>query len=61
MLFTVPEEEYTFPRSRVAPTSFIQTIATATAVKLHAKSADGVRIPCVTEIAGGKSSRFAAM
>jgi DNA-binding MurR/RpiR family transcriptional regulator len=58
VLFTVPEEEYTFSRSLAAPMCLVQTIATATAAKLHAKSADDVRIPSVTEIARDKSVRF---
>ena len=60
VLFTVPEEEYTFSRSLAAPMCLVQTIATATAAKLHSKSADDVRIPSVTEIARDTSVRFAA-
>jgi DNA-binding MurR/RpiR family transcriptional regulator len=60
VLFTVPEEEYTFSRSLAAPMCLIQTIATATAAKLHSKSAEDVRIPSVTEIARDQSARFSA-
>ncbi len=58
VLFTVPEEEYSFSRSLAAPMCLVQTLATATAAKLHAKSADEVRIPSVTEIARDTSARF---
>jgi DNA-binding MurR/RpiR family transcriptional regulator len=61
VLFTVPEEEYTFSRSLAAPMCLVQTIATATAAKLHAKSVDDVRIPSVTEIERDKSVRFTAV
>ena len=60
VLFTVPEEEYTFSRSLAAPMCLVQTIATATAAKLHSKSAEDVRIPSVTEIARDQSTRFVA-
>jgi DNA-binding MurR/RpiR family transcriptional regulator len=59
VLFTVPEDEYTFSRSLAAPMCLVQTIATATAAKLHATTAKDVRIPSVTEIARDKSVRFA--
>jgi len=59
VLFTVPEDEYTFSRSLAAPMCLVQTIATATAAKLHPKNAKDVRIPSVTEIARDKSARFA--
>jgi DNA-binding MurR/RpiR family transcriptional regulator len=58
VLFTIPEDEYTFSRSLAAPMSLVQTIATATAAKLHPKSGDDVRIPTVTEIARDGSARF---
>ena len=60
VLFTVPEEEYTFSRSLAAPMSLVQTLATATAARLHPKSGADVRIPSVTEIARDQSARFAA-
>jgi DNA-binding MurR/RpiR family transcriptional regulator len=59
VLFTIPEDEYTFSRSLAAPMCLVQTIATATAAKLHPKNAKDVRIPSVTEIARDKSARFA--
>jgi DNA-binding MurR/RpiR family transcriptional regulator len=59
VLFTIPEEEYTFSRSLAAPMCLVQTIATATAARLHPKNAKDVRIPSVTEIARDKSARFA--
>ncbi len=61
VLFTVPEEEYTFSRSLAAPMCLVQTIATATAAKLHSKNAGDVRIPSVTEIARNTSARFAPL
>ncbi len=60
VLFTVPEEEFSFSRSLAAPMSLVQTIATATAARLHPKSGQGVRIPRVTEIARDQKARFAA-
>ena len=60
VLFTVPEEEYSFSRSLAAPMTLIQTLATATAARLHPKSGVDVRIPSVTEIARDQSARFAA-
>ncbi len=59
VLFTIPEDEYTFSRSLAAPMCLVQTIATATAAKLHPKNAKDVRIPSVTEIARDESARFA--
>lgn len=59
VLFTIPEDEYTFSRSLAAPMCLVQTIATATAASLHPKSAQNVRIPSVTEIARDKTARFA--
>jgi DNA-binding MurR/RpiR family transcriptional regulator len=58
VLFTIPEDEYTFSRSLAAPMCLVQTIATATAAKLHPKNAKDVRIPSVTEIVRDKSARF---
>jgi DNA-binding MurR/RpiR family transcriptional regulator len=60
VLFTVPEEEYTFSRSLAAPMCLAQTLATATAAKIRPKSGSDVRIPSVTEIAKDKSARFTA-
>ena len=59
VLFTIPEDEYTFSQSLAAPMCLVQTIATATAAKLHPNNAKGLRIPSVTEIARDESARFA--
>lgn len=59
VLFTVPEEEYSFSRSLAAPMSLVQTLATATAARLHPKGGQDVRIPSVTEIARDQTARFA--
>jgi DNA-binding MurR/RpiR family transcriptional regulator len=59
VLFTIPEDEYTFSRSLAAPMCLAQTIATATAANLHPKKASHVHIPSVTEIARDHSARFA--
>lgn len=59
VLFTIPEDEYTFSRSLAAPMCLVQTIATATAAKLRPKSDEEVRIPSVTEIARDETARFA--
>lgn len=59
VLFTIPEEEYTFSRSLAAPMCLAQTIATATAANLHPKRAKDIRIPSVTEIARDNTARFA--
>ena len=58
VLFTVPEEEYTFSRSLAAPMSLVQTLATVTAARLRPRSAQEIRIPSVTEIARDQSARF---
>ena len=57
-LFTIPEDEYTFSRSLAAPMSLVQTIATATALKLQPQVGTKVRIPTVTEIAKDSAARF---
>lgn len=57
-LFTIPEDEYTFSRSLAAPMSLVQTLATATAAKLHPAGQESIRIPSVTEIARDSSARF---
>jgi DNA-binding MurR/RpiR family transcriptional regulator len=58
ILFTVPEDEYTFSRSLAAPMCLVQTIANATAAALRPKSSRNVRIPSVTEIAQDETARF---
>lgn len=60
VLFTLPEEEYSFSRSLAAPMSLVQTLATVTAARLHPKGGQDVRIPSVTEIARDQTARFAA-
>ena len=51
ILFTVPEDEYTFSRSLAAPMCLVQCIAVATAALLQPSREEGPRIPTVTEIA----------
>jgi DNA-binding MurR/RpiR family transcriptional regulator len=58
IIFTIPEDEYTFSRSLAAPMCLVQTMANATAAVLRPKNAGDVRIPSVTEIAKNKSARF---
>jgi DNA-binding MurR/RpiR family transcriptional regulator len=50
VLFTVPEDEYTFSRSLAAPICLVQCIAVAVAGILQAGRSDSPRIPTVTEI-----------
>ncbi|MFC0218952.1 DNA-binding MurR/RpiR family transcriptional regulator [Pseudochelatococcus lubricantis] len=49
VLFTIAEDEYTFSRSLAAPMCLIQSIATATAIRLQPNAAQTPRIPTVTE------------
>ncbi|NJM29331.1 MAG: MurR/RpiR family transcriptional regulator [Rhizobiales bacterium] len=59
VLFTVPEDEYTFSRSLAAPMCLVQCIATATAALLRPSKAEAPpRIPSVTEIARDRSARL---
>jgi DNA-binding MurR/RpiR family transcriptional regulator len=51
VLFTVPEDEYTFSRSLAAPMCLVQCIAVATAALLQPGRDVPPRIPTVTEIA----------
>ena len=48
VLFTVPEDEYTFSRSLAAPMCLVQCIAVAVAVRLQPNRAGAPRIPTVT-------------
>jgi DNA-binding MurR/RpiR family transcriptional regulator len=62
VLFTVPEEEYSFSRSLAAPMCLVQCLAVAAAARLKPGDGQTPRIPTVTEIAqsravNGKSSR----
>lgn len=50
ILFTVPEDEYTFSRSLAAPMCLVQCIAVATAALLQPSRDVTPRIPTVTEI-----------
>lgn len=58
VLFTVPEDEYTFSRSLAAPMCLIQCLATATAGLLQPNREAGPRIPSVTEIAKDQKARL---
>lgn len=51
VLFTVPEEEYSFSRSLAAPACLVQVLAVATAAVLHPSKHLSPRIPTVTEMA----------
>ena len=55
VLFTVPEEEYSFSRSLAAPMCLVQCLAVAAAARLQPGDADPPRIPTVTEIALSRS------
>jgi DNA-binding MurR/RpiR family transcriptional regulator len=60
VLFTVPEDEYSFSRSLAAPMCLVQCLATATAALLQ-PDRDGdarPRIPSVTEIARDQKARL---
>lgn len=48
ILFTVPEDEYTFSRSLAAPMCLVQGIAVATAARLQPSRAAAPHIPTVT-------------
>jgi DNA-binding MurR/RpiR family transcriptional regulator len=50
VLFTVPEEEYSFSRSLAAPVCLVQALAVATAAILHPSKRSAPRIPTVTEL-----------
>ena len=58
VLFTVPEDEYTFSRSLAAPMCLIQCLATATAGLLQPNREAAPRIPSVTEIAKNQKARL---
>jgi DNA-binding MurR/RpiR family transcriptional regulator len=58
VLFTVPEDEYTFSRSLAAPICLIQCLATATAAVLQPNRDSLPRIPSVTEIARDQKARL---
>lgn len=58
VLFTVPEDEYTFSRSLAAPMCLVQCIATAAAARLQPNREAPPRIPTVTEIAKDQKARL---
>ncbi|WP_034995994.1 MurR/RpiR family transcriptional regulator [Beijerinckia mobilis] len=56
ILFTVPEDEYTFSRSLAAPMCLVQCIAIATAAAQQPDRSATPRIPTVTEIARDRTA-----
>lgn len=56
IVFTIPEDEYSFSRSLAAPMCLIQSLATAAARFLQ-PSDEAPRIPSVTEMARGRTVR----
>ena len=58
VLFTVPEDEYTFSRSLAAPMCLVQCIATSAAARLQTNRESSPRIPTVTEIARNGNARL---
>jgi DNA-binding MurR/RpiR family transcriptional regulator len=58
VLFTIPEDEYTFSRSLAAPMCLVQCIATSAAARLQPNRASAPRIPTVTEIAKDEKARL---
>ena len=58
VLFTVPEDEYSFSRSLAAPMCLVQCLATATAAVLQPNREAPPRIPSVTEIARDHKARL---
>ena len=58
VVFTIPEEEYTFSRSLAAPMCLAQCLATTTAALLQPEQLESPRIPSVTEIARNESARL---
>ena len=58
VLFTVPEDEYSFSRSLAAPMCLVQCLATATAAVLQPNRQSQPRIPSVTEIARDQKARL---
>ena len=58
LLFTIPEDEYTFSRSLAAPMCLVQSIATATAALLQPNKDEVPRIPSVTGIAKDQTARL---
>lgn len=61
VLFTVPEDEYSFSRSLAAPMCLAQSLATVTAAVLQPGGGEAPRIPSVTEIAQDEGARLPRM
>jgi len=57
VLFTIPEDEYSFSRSLAAPMCLVQCLATAAAALLQPSLDAPPRIPSVTEIARDRTAR----
>jgi DNA-binding MurR/RpiR family transcriptional regulator len=58
ILFSVPEDEYSFSRSLAAPMCLVQCLATAAAAVLQPNRDAAPRIPSVTEIARDQKARL---
>jgi DNA-binding MurR/RpiR family transcriptional regulator len=58
VVFTIPEEEYTFSRSLAAPMCLAQCLATTAAAIMLPSKVDAPRIPSVTEIARNEDARL---
>ena len=58
VLFTVPEDEYSFSRSLAAPMCLVQCLATVTAAVHQPNRQSPPRIPSVTEIARDQKARL---
>jgi DNA-binding MurR/RpiR family transcriptional regulator len=56
VLFTIPEDDYTFSRSLAAPMCLVQCIGIATAARLQPGRATAPRIPTVTETARDRTA-----
>ena len=59
VLFTIPEDEYSFSRSLAGPMCLVQCLAVATAALLQPTAAAPPRIPTVTEIERDRTARRA--
>ena len=58
VLFSIPEDEYSFSRSLAAPMCLVQCLATAAAAVLQPNAREAPRIPSVTEIAKDHKARL---
>jgi DNA-binding MurR/RpiR family transcriptional regulator len=61
VLFSIPEDEYSFSRSLAAPMCLVQCLATSAAALLQPNRGAPPRIPSVTEIAMDKKARLASV